>query len=432
MTIAIWLSTGTMAPYAATLDNPLALEPCHYLGNVDHPHFLATFALLEGHPSSEWSWSVVLPRILYPVVAYPLMKLIAVMTGDSESGFLLGGILTTILAHIIVLGVFVSFIRKRYGRISAIAAAWLIATYPGITYWAGLPYCYAAIVPISLLAVILLVHIDETANLKVLIGHSLLLGLLFTGYDLLPFFGAASILLVLRKRNLFWSVISAGCIVLPAAAVGAVFRVLPSLFVTSNADAIYGTIVQAYLQPKTKGWGVLLLRLPEVALSNFLFSNFFFLPAAWLLSLPFRGRGPGRLERVELAILTAVAAVFLFNNAAPPYTGWQYRGEWIARLYLPLFVVFVLGLARWCTTEESRRATIALIVLLNATIAFGPLMMNPMAMNLYWRFYRHATPQAMHRNLLRYGRRPLGVCSEDHGLDHPTPAPVLPGYMYVP
>ncbi|HVT04170.1 MAG TPA: hypothetical protein VHL58_12450 [Thermoanaerobaculia bacterium] len=433
MTLAIWLSTGTMAPIAASLDTPLVMEPCHYLANVDHGHHLATFALLDRHPSAEWRGSVELRRILYPIVAYPLMKLIAATTGDLEAGFLLGGILTTILMHIAALRVFVDFVRRRYGRVSSIVAAWLLATYPGITYWAGMPYSYAAIVPLSLLAVILLFYIDEDQSLNALIAHSFLLGLLFTGYDLLPYFGTASILLVLRKRSPLRSVVNAGCLVLPVVVVGALLRLLPDLPFSNENTEIYKTIVLAYLELKTKGWGALLLQLPGVALSNFFFSNFVILPAAWLYSLAIPGQGQRRLERAETATLIAIAAVFLFNNAAPPYSGWQLRGVWIARLYQPVFVVFVLGLARWCTTEGWRRPTIAVIVLLNATTAFGPMMMSTVAMNLDWRFYRHATPSAMHRNLLRYGRRPLGVCSEDPGLDVVVPASAQrPRYMYVP
>ena len=109
MILAIWLATGTMAPYAGTLDRPLTLQPCRYLANVDHAHFLATFALLDRHRAAEWDFSVVLRRILYPIVAYPLMKLFAVATADSTTGFLLGGVLTTILIQIATLGIFVIF-----------------------------------------------------------------------------------------------------------------------------------------------------------------------------------------------------------------------------------------------------------------------------------------------------------------------------------
>src|SRR5690348_12518736 len=45
-----WLSSGTMAPYAATLHPEIVRiqQPCEYLTNIDHVQFQSTFWMLQG------------------------------------------------------------------------------------------------------------------------------------------------------------------------------------------------------------------------------------------------------------------------------------------------------------------------------------------------------------------------------------------------
>ena len=431
MSLAIWLASGTLAPYGATLDRPLVLEPCHYLANVDHDQFFAGYALLDRQPPSRWSNSVVLRRILYPLLAYPLMKLFTVV-GNETTGFLVGGLLTTILISVAALIVFCGFLRRRYGDSAAAIAAWIVATYPGVTYWGGLPYAYAAIVPLSLMGLVLLFKIDESEDTNAHLKWSLLLGVVFTGYDLLPFFGAASFFLVARRRSVRWSVTNAAAFVLPSAAVGAFLLFLPHLSSNNSNTSVYTTVVRAYLEPNFNGWGGLLAKLPEVALSNLLFGNFLFLPLAALIAVFF---GREKLERAEWALAAGVFAVFLFNNAAPPYGGWQVRGEWIGRFYQPVFVVYVSVLARWGVRGRWRTAGVVLLLLLNSSTVFGPLFGSRVSSWLYARFYHHSADDAMSRNLEHYGRRPLGLCDESRGLDDPhrdEKLPDRPRYMYVP
>ena len=71
MVIAIWLSSGTMYPYAATWAFPIVSKSCGYLFNIDHGAYRAAFDMLDGAPRAAWEWSVVLRRILYPLVAFP-------------------------------------------------------------------------------------------------------------------------------------------------------------------------------------------------------------------------------------------------------------------------------------------------------------------------------------------------------------------------
>jgi len=157
----------------------------------------------------------------------------------------------------------------------------------------------------------------------------------------------------------------------------------------------------------------------KIAVLNFLFSGFLFLPllfaATWGLNLRHQRL---RLEPVETAVLLAVALVFTVNNLAPPYEGWQLRGAWIPRLYQPVFITYLLFVTRKFKQLNSARsewrnpfaAVCALIIILNASVSFGGILGNPLAENLFFRFYQHSEPDAMRVNLERYGRRPLGFC----------------------
>src|SRR3954451_23846126 len=193
LTLGIWVNTGTLAPYGATLKSPLLWAPCNYPLNIDNPHFKATFLMLDGAPRAQWAFSVVLRRILYPLLAYPFMKLL---------GFGAGGLVTNVLVAVGSLAFFWLALRRRLGAQPPLAILALLATYPGWMYWAGLPYSYAAIVPLSLLCLVLLWRLesgDVSWRRAALVG--LAMGVLFTGYDLLPIYGAAGVLLLLWRRR---------------------------------------------------------------------------------------------------------------------------------------------------------------------------------------------------------------------------------------
>ena len=66
--LAIWLSSGTMAPYASTWAFPIVSKPCGYLYNLDHPQHLAVFQMLDGQPREVWQGSFVLRRLLFPAI----------------------------------------------------------------------------------------------------------------------------------------------------------------------------------------------------------------------------------------------------------------------------------------------------------------------------------------------------------------------------
>jgi hypothetical protein len=417
LTLGIWVNTGTLAPLGATLEKPLVWEPCGYLLNIDHFHYKASFLMLDGAPREQWEFSVALRRILYFVVAYPFMKAL---------GFGAGGLVTNVLISCASLVAFWLALQRRFGGAASPAVLWLLATYPGWFYWAGTPYSYAAIVPASLLAMTLLWRLERVDRWPAALAVGLGLGVLFTAYDLLPLFGVAALGLLLWRRR--WA----------AAAALAVAQLLPPLLVNvilargfgvpfrnSNTEA-YWRILGAWLPPyEGERWAALLAQLPRIAVDSFLFSNFLFLPLLFVVAL-LVGRGRGRDSEVPLLglaerwLLLMGALLFLFNNAVPPYPGWQLRGLWIARLYQPVLPALIAAIAaasaraprlpargRWVLATA-----VALTLALDGWVVFAPVLGSPGLTGwVYFHFYRHAKRPVYTENLRRYGVRPVGFCT---------------------
>jgi hypothetical protein len=249
------------------------------------------------------------------------------------------------------------------------------------------------------------------------------LGTLFTAYDLMWFFAPAVLLALPRERGVrVFAPVLVGMVVPQLVVLLVLDRVYHAPLVNSNS-MIYSRIVSAYLHPGAVGaWLDVLAKLPAAAAASWFFGNFLFLPVLVLgmraLSRAAGPGGPSALLKVEKTFLLTALAIFAFNNLAPPYPGWQMRGVWIPRLYQPLFVVFVGSTCRLVGALEpggrlARRAVAlcALTCLLQASVAYGSAAGNPVAYRLYNAFYQHAPPEAMGRNLARYGRRPLGFCA---------------------
>jgi hypothetical protein len=429
--LGVWANTGTLPPYAASLNRPMVLEPCNYLLNIDHNHFKATFLLLDGAPRDQWEYSVVLRRLLYPVTAYPFMKAL---------GFIGGGIAANVALAAGALVLFWRGLRRRYGDVPP-AVLWLLATYPGIFYWAGLPYSYAVIVPSSLLGLMILWRLEALAGWREALLWGLALGVLFTGYDLMPFFGGAGLLLLLSRRLWGPGAVLAVAMLVPQTLLAVLLRVFLEVPLRNANTQAYGFIVGSYLSlgeitgEGLRTWGRLLQKLPEVTLDNYLYSNFLFLPLLFLLGLAvarWLPRDSGRaVPRAEACLLAAALLVFLFNNLAPPYPGWQLRGSWLARLYQPIVaaLVSVLAgvLAREALLPRGHRRLLwggtAAAIAAQAWIVFAPVLgFTALSQFVYFRFYRHAPETSYSEMLARYGARPAGFCASSPA----APASVRP------
>lgn len=415
LALSVWLASGSMSPYAVSLR---AMSRGPYVGNIDDKHFEATYLMLRGKNRSQWESSVVLRRTLYPLIAYPFMR---------AAGFAWGGFVASLLLQLGSVLAFAEFAARRFGRHAAITAAWLLATYPGIMYWAGLPYSYAIIVPACLVGGIILWELQEAAGVRRISMLSLGLGVLFLGYDLLPLLAPAAVAVLLWRRHWTGALVSIPAMLLPTVLNSALLWWIWQVPFRNKNTSPYFAILEAWLNPSdTARWARYLAELPSLAVGQFLFSNFLFLPVLFVLAL-LLGRGilKVRLSRVEMALLATIGAAFLFNNLAPPYKGVQLRGPDMARLYQPLLVVMVLYIPRVVQQAAQRPAALkvastlfALTVALNATVAFGPLLKNPLASWLFHRFYSRHPPDMMLVNLEKYGRRPLGLY---HGPRELTP-----------
>ncbi len=427
----IWVNTGTLAPLGATLAKPYVWEPCKYLLNIDHFHYRASFLMFDGAPRAQWDFSVALRRVLYFVIGYPFMKVL---------GFGAGGLVTNVLVSCASLVVFWRELRRRYddpGERRAVPGLMLllVATYPGWFYWAGTPYSYAAIVPASLLCTALLWRAESVEAQREAWGIGLALGVLFTSYDLLPFFGVAALLvLAWRRRWLLAGIVAVGQAI-PLLLVNLLLaRAYQVPFHNENTQAYYN-IVGAYLHPgDARAWLRLLLQLPRVTAQVFLFSNFLFVPLLFLLAILaarwLRTTGRPVVGLAEAMLFIAVGLVFLFNNAAPPYPGWQLRGVWIARLYQPvlpaMLAVIAAVLARASTSAAGRRAVVMaalfLTIALDAWVVFAPVLGNAeLAGYLDYHFYEHAHRPMLADNLRRYGARPVGFCTAPASAESVTP-----------
>jgi hypothetical protein len=423
----MWCSSGTMAIYGATCVLPVVRPPCGYLANLDHPNALAPLRMLDGAPRAEWGWSVLLRRLLYPLLVWPLYRVL---------GFQLAGFITNVVLSLASLVAFALFLRRELGHAAAHTGAWLLASYPGTAYWAGLPYAYAVIVPFSLLLTMLLWQLQRAPDNRRrdppsaqgrldgqarAFGLALAAGVLFCGYDLFPFFGpAALVLLAWRRRWRRMPAVMAG-MAAPLAALHLLLHFgFGATLLNSNSQIFYTVAASYFRRPDFAAWARLLAQLPRVALANFFFSGFVLLPSLFV-SLWALARRQVPLGALEKALLAVAALVFLFNNLAPPYDGWQMRGEWIPRIYQPLFVPFIVYAARvvGCGNLPQRglRALIAATVIGNALVVFGPVTgarpLGRLSSVVYARFYLHGRDDTLLANLDRFGRRPLGICA--HG-----------------
>jgi hypothetical protein len=411
MLLAIWLSSGTMYPFASTWAFPIVSKPCAYLFNQDHPEYRAAFDMLDGAPRAAWQWSMVLRRVLYPLVAFPFMK---------AAGFLVGGFIASVLINLAALVALAFFLRKRWGDRVAVAGVWLLACYPGVTYWGALPYATAAIVPASLGLFMLLTRLDEQTELRSVALNAFAMSLLFTAYDLLPYFGVAAMIVLIRRRRWRAIPIAAACMAIAPAVVLLVLTKVAHLPLSNPNTDLYGTMLKAYLHPPALGvWLRGVANFPVVLGQVFFFSNLVFLPMLFLLLLIV---ARVRMSAVEGALAVAIGLVFMFNNLAPPYPETYYmRGDYIPRIYQPLCAALIVYCARVMGGLDGLervkanfiKVAFALVLAMNLSVAFGPIARVPWAGKVYQRFYLHSFLETMDINLARHGRRPLGFCK--HG-----------------
>lgn len=409
LAVGLYCNTGTLAPYAIT-HVPEPNPQTGYLYHIDQPHQKALFELLTGGDRSTWADTVLLRRILFPLLIWPFA---------APFGFEIGGVMALLFWNTLGFAAWLVWVRRRWGDRAAVAAGWLGAFYPGVAFWGGLPQVYGLIFPLALLLTATLHEIAE-ANPRRVAWLSLLLGVGYLGYDFFVFFLPASLLLLARRKAWTSAIVSGVLQIAPLATWILLLRFALEVPANNANTAVYGRILAAYFHPADyAAWGHLVMQVPAIFADVFFGANFLFLPWLFLGLLLLRTTASRPLlTRAEAALLLAAAALFFFNNLAPDYGGdWPMRGSWIARLYQPIFVVFLGAAARWWAGEPvpARRQTLALLFAAtcaaNALIVFGPVANDPLRLSghAYYRFYNHSENHWLYRfNLKRYGRHPLG------------------------
>ncbi len=410
----IWCSSGTLCPYANTHWSPKILSPCNYLVNIDHGDFKETYYMIDGQDKSKWEMSIYLRRILYPLLAYPAMK---------SLGFEIGGFIVGAIINLLAFISFVFFLKKEMGEKAAIAGVVLLSLNPGVMYWVGLPYAQTLIVPCALWLTIIMFKLKATQNIYTSALWGLVMGVLFTGYDLMVYFTPACFFMFILEKKYKQIPFTIIAMLLPSFLVGLFFYKVYQIPWTNENTEVYPIILKSYFNVSNfKEWAVLIAKVPIFAINHFLFSGFIFLPIGFIatLILLIKNRSFIPLSVIEKSILTAIVLLFLFNEAAPSYSWakWEMRGFWIARIYQPVFIVFVLYIARVYQTitilkiKKWMSIILIFIAIGNANIVFGQLVKSPISSYSYFLFYKQRGGYDMEmKNLNKYGARPLGVCN---------------------
>ncbi len=404
----MWLNSGNMSVYAATLTNPHSMQG--YITNYDDLHYYMNYKMIRGvTPKEEWKHSYTLRRVGLYVVGYPIFFVF---------GFYWGGEITSFLIVLFAFLYFIRFIRKKYGVPAAYAGMLLCSCYTGIMYWIGSPFAQNTIFPISVLVYIIMYNLENTENLKQAILWWILLGILFTGYDLFILFLPAVFFYYCSKRKWLWAFLSALFIFLPQVLVELALQSYGALAHNENKD-LYLVILNAWLTQFTLPDFIQHLKeLPQIFVQNILDTGFIVLPSLFLVifsvaQIAYRFK----LNKIETSLLLGMLWLWLFLNLAPTYAHhWQLRGVDMARIYQPLFIVMVMYIVRFANylshTNKTRiRAYFILLFFSFFTCVWlntGGWFENKITQKMYRNFYRHSDDDAYLKNIAHFGKRPLG------------------------
>jgi hypothetical protein len=422
----LYVSTGSLTPLNL-FGNCLIREGIPFFTNCDHMIHQSIFDFLDGRAPAI---KMLLRRVLFPLICFPLMKCY---------GFAMGGLLGSFILNISASLLFSFYCLKRYGNTAAFIALWLIAFYPGMAYWGGLPYVYSFIVPGSLAMIVLLTEIELSPSQAKVAVLALLLGVLNLGYDFFVFIvpALAGVLFWQKRYKLLPLALLAT--IAPTLLWCAILSVTAGREAVSNANTTpYVNAVVAYT----------LLRDPAVLLANlqqlpgtlltllrvFFYSTFYYLPTLFACTvIAFRPPLKMRFLKCEATLMLGALVLFLFLNCAPDLpnlkgldTDWQLKGDWIARIYMPVFVAYVSFIARaWSEIDKLnvvRQSFLYVItagtILGNVLVCYGPLFNNPfsIASRVYHDFYMHAKEPMMQQSLRVFGRKPIGFFDTERAL----------------
>ncbi len=391
--VFIWyFNTGTLAPYAATLPNPVVDKENGLLGNWDDSHFEAVVDMLQGK-SSFWKGSVMFRRPLHPWLYLPFSEMVC---------WRIAGVVLNLIAYLLSVAWLWADINGREGGAAAFFTALLLATYPGFAYWCGQPYCYGLITPGAVVCFVVLRRLARETSQREVLLNAVIMGVVFLAYDLYIFFLPASVMLLACRgcwARMIWFPIVA---ITPLAMHIGTLTARGISLSNSNSD-IYSVILRSYFETGAClpgiGFAVQLVR-------SVIWSQFLILPLAMLMCLPGGvKRGPS-LE--EMVLGGSLLVLFCFLNLAPKYDGWQMRGDFINRIYQPGFVVLAVILGRAAGKRGFSRVVVSLAAICQAAVCLSGVLGLSVLQVPYEKFYPHADSGVYEQNLRHFGRRPLG------------------------
>lgn len=403
----MYLNTGTLSAYAVTLENPFVREG--YIVNFDYVHYECNYHFIMGEGVDAWGWGWVLRRELFYILAFPFFKM---------AGFYLGGLIAAFLITLLSFYSFIRFVYRNIGVWPAYVAMILLATYPGIMYWIGSPFAQVMIVPCCCWIYMIMWKMQETESLKKHLLYLSLISILFTAYDLFAFFYPAILLIYFRQREWKKIILSVPIMVIPQMLIVYWLKSSGATELKSENSGLYLSILQSYLHiTNVSDWLSLMAEAPKTLFYNYFDSNFLFLPLCFLIAVSYGYATGFRLNRIEGSILLFALAIFLFNNLAPAYGGgFPMRGEWIARIYQPVFIAMVMYMvrlsARLADPKMLQAKLFAGILVLcagfNLAINTGGVFKSTLTERAWARFYQHSPPHTMTENLVKFGVRPVG------------------------
>ena len=405
--LQMYFNTGTLSGYAVTLQNPHVTEG--YIVNYDYTHYQCNYNFVMDQPAETWYGGWVLRRQLFYVLAFPLLKLFGLYNGGTIAAFIL---------TLIGFYTFIKFVYKTIGIKQAYVAMALLASYSGIMYWIGSPFAQVMIVPCCCWLYMLMWKMNDTNKLSHHVLYLSVISILFTAYDLFIFFYPAILLIYLSKREWIKMILSLPIMLIPQTVIVFLLKHGGAGEIKNENSGLYLTIIKSYLNPgDVQSWINMLIEVPKTLLSNFLDANFWFLPILFLIIVTWGIFKKVRFNNIEASILITALVVFLFNNMAPEYTaGFLMRGEWIARIYQPIFIVLIMYIIRFSThifnaTKIQKSVFILLIIscfIGSVILNFGVCLKSNLTQWAWYRFYQHAPPNTMQTNLKKFGARPIG------------------------
>jgi hypothetical protein len=412
--VQMYLNTGTLSGYAVTLGNPFVKEG--YIVNYDYPHYECNYRSVMGENADEWKWGWVLRRQLFFVLAFPFFKI---------AGFYLGGLIAAFIITLVSFYFFIRFVYKNIGLRPAYVAMALLATYPGIMYWIGSPFAQVMIVPCCCWIYMIMWKMQETQSLTKHLLYLFAISILFTAYDLFAFFYPAILIIYFRQRQWKQMIFSLPIMIIPQALIVYWLEARGATELHTENSGLYLSILKSYLHiGDPAAMLTIMSEAPTTFFYNYFDSNFLFLPLAFLLLAGYGYAIKFKFNRIEGSVLLVALLIFLFNNLAPEYeNGFPMRGEWIARIYQPLFIVMIMYIARLSahTTDLKSMpaklfaAILVLCVCFNLAINTGGVFNSTLTQNAWYRFYQHATYHTMTDNLKIFGIRPLGFPDKTAG-----------------